>query len=233
MRVTIRTVAVIGAGTMGAGIAQVCAQAGWNTRLFDAFPEGLDAGMNRIDAFWNKGIERGKTTAEQKQIWEQNLAPYSELADAVNGVDLVIEAVPEILELKRKIFSELDHLAPENAVLGTNTSGLKISDIASATRRPDKVIGMHFFNPVPIMKLLELVRHDAVADSTIPIAKKSVKQWARPVFWSMMSRALQPVVSGSSLAMRPFECWPMESPVHPISIRQCDSDTSIQWAHWN
>ena len=169
---TIRTVAVIGAGTMGAGIAQVCAQAGWNTRLFDAFPEGLEAGMNRIDAFWDKGISRGKTTAEQKENWSQNLAPFSELADAVNGVDLVIEAVPEILELKQRIFADLDHLAPEDAILGTNTSGLKISDIANATSRPEKVIGMHFFNPVPIMKLLELVRHDSVADSTIEIARE-------------------------------------------------------------
>ena len=169
---TIRTVAVIGAGTMGAGIAQVCAQAGWNTRLFDAFPDGLEAGMNRIDAFWDKGISRGKTTAEQKENWSQNLAPFSELADAVNGVDLVIEAVPEILELKQRIFADLDHLAPEDAILGTNTSGLKISDIANATSRPEKVIGMHFFNPVPIMKLLELVRHDSVADSTIEIARE-------------------------------------------------------------
>ena len=169
---TIRTVAVIGAGTMGAGIAQVCAQAGWNTRLFDAFPDGLEAGMNRIDAFWDKGISRGKTTAEQKENWSQNLAPFSELADAVNGVDLVIEAVPEILELKQRIFADLDRLAPEDAILGTNTSGLKISDIASATSRPEKVIGMHFFNPVPIMKLLELVRHDTVADSTIEIARE-------------------------------------------------------------
>ena len=169
---TIRTVAVIGAGTMGAGIAQVCAQAGWNTRLFDAFPEGLEAGMNRIDTFWDKGISRGKTTAEQKENWSQNLAPFSELADAVNGVDLVIEAVPEILELKQRIFADLDHLAPEDAILGTNTSGLKISDIANATSRPEKVIGMHFFNPVPIMKLLELVRHDSVADSTIEIARE-------------------------------------------------------------
>ena len=168
----IRTVAVIGAGTMGAGIAQVCAQAGWNTRLFDAFPDGLEAGMNRIDAFWDKGISRGKTTAEQKENWSQNLAPFSELADAVNGVDLVIEAVPEILELKQRIFADLDHLAPEDAILGTNTSGLKISDIANATSRPEKVIGMHFFNPVPIMKLLELVRHDSVADSTIEIARE-------------------------------------------------------------
>jgi 3-hydroxybutyryl-CoA dehydrogenase len=170
--VTIRTVAVIGAGTMGAGIAQVCAQAGWNTRLFDAFPAGLEAGMNRIDAFWDKGISRGKTTAEQKENWSQNLAPFSELADAVNGVDLVIEAVPEILELKQRIFADLDQLAPEDAILGTNTSGLKISDIANATSRPEKVIGMHFFNPVPIMKLLELVRHDSVADTTIEIARE-------------------------------------------------------------
>ena len=109
---SIRTVAVIGAGTMGAGIAQVCAQAGWNTRLFDAFPDGLEAGMNRIDSFWDKGISRGKTTAEQKENWSQNLAPFSELADAVNGVYLVIEAVPEILELKQRIFADLDQLAP-------------------------------------------------------------------------------------------------------------------------
>ncbi len=172
MRVTIRTVAVIGAGTMGAGIAQVCAQAGWQTRLFDAFPDGLEAGMNRIDAFWDKGISRGKTTAEQKETWSQHLAPFSELADAVNGVDLVIEAVPEIIELKQRIFADLDRLAPEDAILGTNTSGLKISDIANATSRPEKVIGMHFFNPVPIMKLLELVKHDTVADSTIEVARE-------------------------------------------------------------
>ena len=172
MRVTIRTVAVIGAGTMGAGIAQVCAQAGWKTRLFDAFPDGLEAGMNRIDTFWDKGISRGKTTAEQKETWSQHLAPFSELAGAVNGVDLVIEAVPEILELKQRIFADLDRLAPEDAILGTNTSGLKISDIASATSRPEKVIGMHFFNPVPIMKLLELVKHDTVADSTIEVARE-------------------------------------------------------------
>ena len=172
MRVTIRTVAVIGAGTMGAGIAQVCAQAGWKTRLFDAFPDGLESGMNRIDTFWDKGISRGKTTAEQKETWSQHLAPFSELADAVNGVDLVIEAVPEILELKQRIFADLDRLAPKDAILGTNTSGLKISDIANATSRPEKVIGMHFFNPVPIMKLLELVKHDTVADSTIEVARE-------------------------------------------------------------
>jgi len=167
----VRTVAVIGAGTMGAGIAQVCAQAGWKTRLHDAFPEGLEAGMERIDAFWEKGIARGKTTAEQKIQWSANVRAVSTMADAVQDVDLVIEAVPEILELKQRIFAELDQLAPSTAVLGTNTSGLRISDIASATSRPEMVIGMHFFNPVPIMKLLELVRHDKVSDATIEAAQ--------------------------------------------------------------
>lgn len=167
-----RTVAVIGAGTMGAGIAQVCAQSGWDTRLFDAFPDGLDAGMKRIDAFWDKGIARGKTTPEQKSEWSKNLHASTDMAEAVSGVDLVIEAVPEILDLKQQIFSQLDELAPPNAVLGTNTSGLKISDIANATSRPEMVIGMHFFNPVPIMKLLELVRHDQIAESTIEVARE-------------------------------------------------------------
>ena len=179
MTLTIRAVAVIGAGTMGAGIAQVCAQSGWDTRLFDAFPEGLDAGMTRIDAFWDKGIARGKTTTEQKNEWKQNLRAVNNLQDAVNGVDLVIEAVPEILELKREIFAQLDGIAPVNAVLGTNTSGLKIAEIASATSRPQMVIGMHFFNPVPIMKLLELVRHDDIDDSTIGIAKEIGEQMGK------------------------------------------------------
>ena len=168
----IQSVAVIGAGTMGAGIAQVCAQAGWNTRLFDAFPEGLEAGMGRINAFWDKGIARGKTTTEQKEEWTGNLQSFTDMAEAVNGVDLVIEAVPEILDLKQQIFTQLDRLAPQNAVLGTNTSGLRISDIAGVIDRPERVIGMHFFNPVPIMKLLELVRHEHVSDSTIEIARE-------------------------------------------------------------
>ena len=157
---------------MGAGIAQICAQAGWDTRLYDAFPDGLEAGMNRIDAFWDKGIARGKTTANQKSDWSAKLSAVSDFAEAVKGVDLVIEAVPEILDLKKEIFAQLDQFAPPNAILGTNTSGLKISDIAAATSRPEMVIGMHFFNPVPIMKLLELVRHEHVSESTIELAQE-------------------------------------------------------------
>ena len=167
----IRCVAVIGAGTMGAGIAQICAQSGWKTNLFDAFPEGLERGMQRIDAFWDKGIARGKTTAEQKVQWDANLHAVANMADAVGQADLIIEAVPEIPELKHSIFAELDRLAPAHAILGTNTSSLSIADIAAATSRPESVIGMHFFNPVPIMKLLELVRHDSTSEETIAAAQ--------------------------------------------------------------
>ena len=97
----IRTVAVIGAGTMGAGIAQICGQVGWKTLLYDAFPEGLERGMEQINSFWDKGIARGKTTEEQKSEWSTNLHPTDSLDEAVSEADLVIEAVPEIMELKR------------------------------------------------------------------------------------------------------------------------------------
>ena len=169
----IERVAVIGAGTMGAGIAQVCAQAGWRTNLYDAFPDGLERGMERIAAFWEKGITRGKTTPEQRDEWSANLMAVGDLAAAVKEADMVIEAVPEIPELKQRIFSDLDELSPPHAILGTNTSSLSIADIAAATSRPNQVIGMHFFNPVPIMKLLELVRHEHTSETTIAAAQEA------------------------------------------------------------
>jgi len=171
LHMEIRTVAVIGAGTMGAGIAQVCAQAGWKTHLYDAFSEGLERGMSNIDAFWDKGISRGKTTIEQKNEWSANLHAIADMAEAVKEADLVIEAVPEIMQIKAKIFHVLSIETKEDCILATNTSSLSISDIASASSKPDKVIGMHFFNPVPIMKLLELVKHDLCSDETLAIAE--------------------------------------------------------------
>ena len=163
----VRTVAVIGAGTMGAGIAQVCAQTGWQTRLYDAFPEGLEKGMNTIVNFWDKGISRGKTTEEEKAKWSANITQSTDLKESVEDVDLVIEAVPENMDLKQQIFSQLEEMAPPHAILATNTSGLPISAIAESTNCPERIIGMHFFNPVPIMKLLEIVRHDSCSRETI------------------------------------------------------------------
>tara|TARA_Y100001970_G_scaffold167734_2_gene205242 strand:- start:11518 stop:12450 length:933 start_codon:yes stop_codon:yes gene_type:complete len=170
--VTIRKVAVIGAGTMGSGIAQVCAQTGWETSLFDAFPESLERGIERIQEFWDRGISKGKTTSQQKEKWTSNLIATSEMSEAVEGSEIVIEAVPEKMELKKSIFEELGVMAPSNAVLATNTSGLPISEIASHTSCPERVIGMHFFNPVPLMQLLEIVRHEAVDERTVSIAEE-------------------------------------------------------------
>ena len=167
----VRTVAVIGAGTMGAGIAQVCAQTGWETRLYDAFPEGLQKGMDSIHSFWNKGIARGKTTEQQKSEWSANLYSFEDMPKAVSDADLIIEAVPEIMELKQSIFRQLEEIAPPHSVLATNTSGLQIGKIAGATGCSERVIGMHFFNPVPLMSLLELVRHDSCSDETVAAAQ--------------------------------------------------------------
>jgi len=156
---------------MGAGIAQVCAQAGWKTTLYDAYPDGLERGMQRIEAFWNKGIARGKTTTEQKQEWSANLFPNADLPSAVKDSDLVIEAVPEILELKQRIFQDIALHCADTTVFATNTSSLSISKIASVVSNPQRLIGMHFFNPVPIMKLLELVKHEGTSSATIELAR--------------------------------------------------------------
>ena len=170
--VDVRKVAVIGAGTMGSGIAQVCAQTGWETRLYDAFSDSLDRGFSTINEFWKKGISRGKNSEDEVKSWSKNLHRLENLEDALEGVDLVIEAVPEKIDLKRSIFAQIERYAPEDAILATNTSGLRISEIASATKCPERVVGMHFFNPVPLMELLEIIEHDLVSGETLEKAKE-------------------------------------------------------------
>ena len=171
MRMKVRTVAVIGAGTMGSGIAQICAQSGWETRIFDAFPESLEKGIGRIFEFWDKGIEKGKTELTDKEEWSRNLKACNDISEALENVDLVIEAVPEIMQLKKEIFIKIEKLVPKHTILATNTSSLPISEIANITNCPERVIGMHFFNPVPIMKLLELVKHEKCSKETIHLAQ--------------------------------------------------------------
>lgn len=167
----INTVAVIGAGTMGAGIAQICAQRGWNTRLFDTNESSLDNAIININSFWNKGISIGKNNEEQIKQWSRNLEIYTDISKSIFEADLVIEAVPEKMSLKKEIFLKLDELTSEETLLATNTSSLSISEIANVTNNPERVIGMHFFNPVPIMKLLEIIRHDKCSKKTIRTAE--------------------------------------------------------------
>lgn len=168
----VQTVTVVGSGTMGAGIAQVCAQAGYTTRLFDADEMALERGMARIRDFWEKGIAKGKTTPAKRDAWRANLQRSTDFAAALQDVDLVIEAVPEDLALKQRLFADADKKAPKQAILASNTSSLSIHAIAGATQRPGRVVGLHFFNPVPLMQLLEIVRHDAVGADVLDAVQK-------------------------------------------------------------
>lgn len=169
--VDVQTVTVLGAGTMGSGIAQVCAQAGYRTRLYDADGLALERGMQRVRDFWEKGIAKGKTTPQQRDAWRANLERATDLAAAVRDCDLVIEAVFEDLPLKQRLLAECDKAAPRHTILASNTSSLSITAIANATRRPGRVLGLHFFNPVPLMQLLEIVRHDGVEGEVVATAQ--------------------------------------------------------------
>ncbi|MDI7741820.1 3-hydroxyacyl-CoA dehydrogenase NAD-binding domain-containing protein [Lysinibacillus fusiformis] len=152
----IRKVAVVGAGLMGTGITQVIAEAGLSVTWVDISEEQLNKGLEKIKFFLEKKVKKGEVNSSHIQSTLQNIHITSELHDAQN-VDLVIEAVPENLDLKKKVFKQLDEIINENAILASNTSALSISAIGSVTKRPHKVVGTHFFYPVPVMGLLEVI----------------------------------------------------------------------------
>ncbi|MET0396390.1 MAG: 3-hydroxyacyl-CoA dehydrogenase family protein [Longimicrobiaceae bacterium] len=163
-------VGVLGAGTMGHGIAQVCAMAGLGVSLYDPQPGQVDAALAAITGNLDKGVERGKVSAEVRGRAVANLHKAVNLRDAVDDADLVVEAVPERIDVKLRTFEDADQHAPDHAILASNTSSLSISRIAEATRRPERVVGLHFFNPVHIMKLLEVVRGSATSQDTVDAA---------------------------------------------------------------
>jgi 3-hydroxybutyryl-CoA dehydrogenase len=167
-------VMVIGAGQMGSGIAQVCAQAGYQVLLNDIQGEFVERGLGVINKNLSRNVEKGKLTEEQKQKVLSSIAPSTDLNDA-REVDLVIEAAVENMEIKKKIFAQLDEIAPEHAILASNTSSLPITEIAASTKRPEKVIGMHFMNPVPVMKLVEIIRGLATADEVYQVIEDMTK----------------------------------------------------------
>jgi len=174
----IQKIMVIGAGQMGSGIAQVCAQAGYSVLLNDLKPEFVERGLGVIKKNLSRQVEKERMTAEQMEGVLGNLTPSTDLNDAKDA-DLIIEAAVENMEIKTKIFGQLDEIAPEHAILASNTSSLPITEIAAATKRPEKVIGMHFMNPVPVMKLVEIIRGLATADEvyqTIEDTTKALKK---------------------------------------------------------
>ncbi|WP_411145923.1 3-hydroxyacyl-CoA dehydrogenase family protein [Streptomyces sp. x-80] len=166
-----KKLAVIGAGLMGSGIAQVSAQAGWDVILRDVTDEALARGKGGIEASYAKFVAKGKLTADAAEQALARITTTTDL-DAAADADLVVEAVFEKIEVKREIFRALDKLAKDEAVLASNTSAIPITKIAAATSRPERVVGTHFFSPVPMMQLCELVRGYKTSDETLATARE-------------------------------------------------------------
>jgi 3-hydroxybutyryl-CoA dehydrogenase len=164
----IKKIMVLGAGQMGGGIAQVCAQAGYQVLLRDIKDEFLEKGMKVIEKNLARSVEKGRMTEEEKAAVLGRFTTTLTLEDG-KDVDLVIEAILEDAKIKNETFAELDRICPPHAILASNTSSLPITQIAAATKRPEKVIGMHFMNPVPVMKLVEVIRGIATSDETFQV----------------------------------------------------------------
>jgi 3-hydroxybutyryl-CoA dehydrogenase len=165
----VRKVGVVGLGTMGAGIAQVCVQAGVETVGREVSQELAERARRRIAHYLGRGVEKGRLTPEQRDAALARLTTTTELADLA-GCDLVVEAVVEELDAKRELFRELEDVVAPEAVLATNTSALSVTEIASVTERPERVVGMHFFNPAPVLPLVEVVRTDAASEDAVETA---------------------------------------------------------------
>ena len=164
-----KNVSVIGAGTMGNGIAHVFAQHGYQVNLIDISANALDKALKTIEKNLDRMLSKEKITAETKEKTLSNLYKITNLKDGVFNADLVVEAATENMDIKLFIFKEMDQFAPENCILSTNTSSISITKIAAATKRADKVIGMHFMNPVPVMKLVEVIKGYSTSNETLEI----------------------------------------------------------------
>jgi 3-hydroxybutyryl-CoA dehydrogenase len=171
----IKTIGVLGAGVMGNGIAQVAAQAGYNVILRDIEDRFVEGGIKNIDKFLAKSVEKGKMTPEQKSTVMGKIKGTTKMDD-LKDVDFIVEVIIEVMDVKKKVFAELDELTRKDVILSSNTSSMSITEIATATKRPDKVVGMHFFNPVPLMRLVEIVRGYSTSDETVAITADLTKK---------------------------------------------------------
>jgi len=173
-------VAVIGSGTMGSGIAYVTALAGFPTGLYDMFPEQLTKAEAYHRKLLGRGVEKGRLTQDDADTTAARILYTGDLAQALADADLVIEAVPENIELKKKLFSQMEQHVNDKAILGSNTSSLPITEIATAVQKRDRVIGIHFFNPAPVMKLIEIIQavetSEATVQAVVEFARKAGKE---------------------------------------------------------
>lgn len=202
----IKNVMVVGAGQMGAGIAQVCAQAGYHVLLHDIKEAVVEKGLTVIQKNLTRQVEKERMTEDNKNMILANVIKSTTITDAEKA-DVVIEAVVEKMEVKTAIFTELDRYAPAHAILASNTSSLPITEIAAATKRPDRVIGMHFMNPVPVMKLVEIIRGLATTEEVFSVIEMMTKKLKKvpvavndfPGFIS--NRVLMPMINEAVYAL--------------------------------
>lgn len=175
----VKKVAVLGAGLMGNGIVQVCAQAGYTVTMRDIEQRFIDGGMNSIKKNLERAVEKQKMTQGDMNAVLSRITPVLDLKEAAKDADLVVEAIPEIMDLKKSTFKELDGICPPHTIFASNTSSLSITEMAAATKRPEKCIGAHFFNPVPVMRLLEIIKGYETSDETLKVAKEVGKKMGK------------------------------------------------------
>jgi len=166
----IKKIAVMGAGDMGHGIAEVALLAGYKVSMRDIEQRFIDKGFSRIKESLDKLVEKQKITEENRKLMLANIETFIDIAESVKDADFIIEAVPEIMDLKEQVFRALDAAAPKHAILASNTSTMSITEIASATKRPEQVVGMHFFNPPVLMKLVEVIKGEKTSEATMQLA---------------------------------------------------------------
>ncbi len=167
----IKNICVLGAGLMGNGIAQVCAQAGYSVTLRDIEQRFIDGGMNTIRKNLAKEVEKGKRTQDDMNAVLGRIKPTLDMKEAAANADIVVEVVIEVMDVKKKVYAELEEIVPAHCLFFTNTSGLSITEMAAVTKRPEKFIGTHFFNPVPVMKLLEIIKGYETSAETLAAAE--------------------------------------------------------------
>jgi 3-hydroxybutyryl-CoA dehydrogenase len=233
MTVAIHQIGVVGAGIMGSGIAQVFGQKGYGVLLFDVAPAQLQQALSSIDKSLSKDLEKGRIDAKQKELALQNVQACQEISRLAKA-DLIVEAVSEDFEVKKEVFRSLDAASSKETILASNTSSISITELAAATERPGKVIGMHFMNPVPLMKLVEIIRGIRTSDETVDsmlslvqsIDKVAVEVNDAPGFVS--NRVLMPMINeaifcvhegvGSAEAVDTVMKLGMNHPMGPLTL---------------
>jgi 3-hydroxybutyryl-CoA dehydrogenase len=175
----VKKICVLGAGLMGSGIAQVAAEAGYEVSMRDIEDRFVQGGINIIKKNYERAIGKGKMTQEQAEKNLSRIKGLVDLAAAVKGADVIIEAVIENMDLKKQVYKELEQRSGKETIFASNTSGLSITEIASVTKRPEKVIGMHFFNPVPVMKLVEIIKGQSTSAETFGVVKAMAEKMGK------------------------------------------------------